>query len=126
MSSASKTSTSTDLRWDYNECFDVAILYKYLPVPQIMSLQFKILIDDKIIGEVSKDVSKIDKGTDFSEPVSLVLHVSPATEKVRFHIDHVSIISPEIFVRYSTLGTFMYVQEVTKLSRSSSWNIMIF
>ena len=70
-----------------------------------MSLQFKVLIDDKIIGEVSKDVSKIDKGTDFSEPVSLVLHVSPATEKVRFHIDHVFIISPEMFVRYSTSGT---------------------
>ena len=74
-----------------------------------MSLQFKIMIDDKIIGEVSKDVSKIDKGTDFSAPVALVLHVSPATEKVRFHIDHVFIISPEIFVRNATPGTFMYV-----------------
>ena len=108
MSSASKTSTSTDLRWDYNECFDVVILYKYICLPQIMSLQFKILIDDKIIGEVSKDVSKIDKGTDFSEPVSLVLHVSPATEKVRFHIT-ITCISLEIFVGYSTLGSFMYV-----------------
>ena len=49
-----------------------------------MSLQFKILIDDKIIGEVSKDVSKIDKSTDFSEPVSLILHVTPAAEKVRY------------------------------------------
>merc|ERR1711902_229117 len=47
---------------------------------EIMSLQFKILIDDKIIGEVSKDISKIDS-TDFSEPVSIVLHVSPATQK---------------------------------------------
>lgn len=51
-----------------------------------MSLQFKILIDDKIIGEVSKDVSKIDKSTDFSEPVSLILHVTPAAEKVRYII----------------------------------------
>lgn len=47
---------------------------------EIMSLQFKILIDDKIIGEVSKDISKIDS-TDFSEPVSIALNVSPATEK---------------------------------------------
>ena len=74
-----------------------------------MSLQFKILIDDKIIGEVSKDVSKIEKGTDFSQTVSLVLHVSPATEKVRFHINHVFGISSEIFVRNATPGTFMYV-----------------
>ena len=47
-----------------------------------MSLKFKILIDDKIIGEVTKDIAKIDRGTDFSEPFPLLLHVSPATEKV--------------------------------------------
>jgi len=44
---------------------------------EIMSLQFKILIDDKTIGEVSKEISKIDRSNDFSEPVALALPVSP-------------------------------------------------
>ena len=76
--------------------FDVQFFLIYIYLPQIMSLQFKILIDDKIIGEVSKDISKIDS-TDFSEPVSIVLHVSPATQKVNI-IAHVFLISPEIFL----------------------------
>ena len=59
--------------------FDVQLIL--ICMSQIMSLQFKILIDDNIIGEVSKDISKIDS-TDFSEPVSIALNVSPATEKV--------------------------------------------
>ena len=47
-----------------------------------MSLQFKILIDDKTIGEVSKEISKIDRSNDFSEPVALFLPVSPVAVQV--------------------------------------------
>ena len=68
-------------RFEVLSAFDVEFILICIYLPQIMSLQFKILIDDKIIGEVSKDISKIDS-TDFSEPVSIALNVSPATEKV--------------------------------------------
>lgn len=45
---------------------------------QILSLQFKVVIDDTVFGEVTQEVAKIDKNESFTEPVSLDLNVVPA------------------------------------------------
>ena len=49
---------------------------------QILSLQFKVVIDDTVFGEVTQEVAKIDKNESFTEPVSLDLNVVPAIIEV--------------------------------------------
>ena len=50
---------------------------------QILSLQFRVTIDDKIVGEVTQDISNLDKNADFLVPVELDLNVTPAVVQVR-------------------------------------------
>ena len=50
---------------------------------QILSLHYKVIIDNKIIGEVAKEVVQIYKETpDSSDTVQLSLHVFPPSEPV--------------------------------------------
>ena len=50
---------------------------------QILSLQFRVTIDDKIVGEVTQDIANLDKNADFLVPVQLDLNVTPAVVQVR-------------------------------------------
>ena len=58
------------------------LLMSFLLV-QILSLQFRVTIDDKIVGEVTQDIANLDKNADFLVPVQLDLNVTPAVVQVR-------------------------------------------
>ena len=49
-----------------------------------MSLQFKVVVDDTVFGEVTQEVAKIDRNETFTEPVTLDLNVVPAIIEVGF------------------------------------------
>jgi len=44
---------------------------------QILSLHFKVVIDDTVFGEVTQEVAKINKNESFTDPVTLDLNVVP-------------------------------------------------
>ena len=49
---------------------------------QILSLHFKVVIDDTVFGEVTQEVAKINKNESFTDPVTLDLNVVPAIIEV--------------------------------------------
>jgi len=76
--SSCKTSTLTTNTQE--TCFDQEFSFKNVHYNrfQILSLQFRVTIDDKIVGEVTQDIANLDKNADFLVPVELDLNVTPA------------------------------------------------